>query len=286
MSIVPPPSCNPAIFNPACFETTTTISSGGIVPTGDYVEYPTAQGDITLQGVDYQGFATFSNEVYFKFGIYDSLDSFGQDGQVLTASSGKVLWTFQGSSAVPIGTIMGYVGTSIPEEEALNWAFCDGSLLDIATYGQLYAVIGTTYNTGTITEGYFKLPNMLGRMPIGSQSINPLTGVVVDGGSSNTTYNASIYGGNQLISVNQIPEHTHYIGWGSDNGNFLDGFNKTSNTTTGGGSDRVVNINETDLPNNTTIQEPFYSTPTQNQSEILSPFISMNWIIRAGGLAV
>jgi microcystin-dependent protein len=286
MSVVAPPSCNPAIFNPACFETTTTTSSGGLVPTGDYVEYPTAQGDVVLQGVDYQGFATFSNEVYFQYGIYDSLNSFGEDGQVLTAQSGKVLWTFQGSSAVPVGTIMGYVGTTIPEEEALNWSFCDGSLLDIATYAQLYAVIGTTYNTGTITSGYFRIPNMLGRMPIGSESINPLTGVIVNGGSSNTTYNPVIYGGNNTLLSTQMVEHTHYIGWGSSTGSYIDDFNKTDNTTTGGGSDRIVNINVADCPNNTNVQEPFYSTPTQNQAEWLPTFTAMNWVIRTGGIAV
>jgi len=283
MSIVAPPSCNPAIFNPACFITGTTTTTG-VIPEGDFVEFPIAQGDIVLQGVNYQGFATFSGDVGIAQALYDSIGFSGQDGQVLTAQGNKVLWSFQGASAVPLGTIVGYVGTALPTGQELLWAFCDGQSLTIAEYGDLYSVIGTTYNLSSTPSGSFSLPNMLGKMPVGSESINPLTGVVINGGSSNTTYNANIYGGNQLMTTSQIPEHTHYIGWGSDNGNFLDGFNRTSNTTTGGGSDRVVNINETDLPNNTNVQEPFYSTPTQNQAEILPPFVAINWLMRISNI--
>jgi microcystin-dependent protein len=279
MAVVDPPTTNSGFFNPADFGGTTTIVSGGVAPSGDYVEFPVAQGDVTLLGANFEGFVSFTNDVYFQQGIYDSLGSAGADGQVLTSQGAKILWSFQGASVVPLGTIIGYVGTSLPTEEALKWAFCDGTDLSIDLYGDLYAVIGDTYNTSP-PAGYFSLPSMLGRVLVGSESINPLTGVVVNGGSSNTSYNANIYGGNNLISTSQIPEHTHNIGWGTDNGNFLDGFNKTSNTTVGGGSDRVVNINEVPVPTNTNVQEPFYSTPTQNQAEILPPFCSLNWIIR------
>lgn len=280
MSIVAPPLCNPAIFNPACFETGTTTTTGSVLPEGDFVDYPVAQGDLVLQGVNYQGFATFTGDVQFQQSLLDSIGFSGQDGQVLTAQGDKVLWSFQGASAVPLGTILGYVGTALPVGQELLWAFCDGQNLTIEAYGDLYGVIGTTYNISTTPSGSFSLPNMLGKMPVGSASTNPLTGVVVDGGSSNTNYNATIYGGNQTMTANQIPEHTHYIGWSSANGNFLDGFNKTDNTTTGGGSDRVVSINESDLPNNTNVQEPFFSNPNQNQADILPPFIAINWIMR------
>ena len=280
MSVVAPPNCDVATFNPYCFEITTTTTTSSITPEGDFVNFPIAQGDIVLQGVNYQGFATFSGDVAIAQTLYDSIGLGGADGQVLTAQGNKVLWSFQGASAVPLGTILGYVGTDLPVGQELLWAYCDGASLTIAEYGDLYSVIGTTYNLVNTPSGSFSLPSMLGKMPVGSLSTNPLTGVIVNGGSSNGTYNANIYGGNSTLTTSQIPEHTHYIGWSSSNGNFLDGFNKTSNTTTGGGSDRVVNINETDLPNNTNVQEPFYSTPNQNQSQILPPFVAINWIIR------
>ena len=46
----------------------------------------------------------------------------------------------------------------------LGWALCDGSLLSIAEYDALYALMGTTYGGDGITT--FGLPDLRGRTPI------------------------------------------------------------------------------------------------------------------------
>lgn len=47
-----------------------------------------------------------------------------------------------------------------------NWAFCEGQVLPINTYNQLYSIIGMTYGGDGRTT--FALPDLRGRTPIGA----------------------------------------------------------------------------------------------------------------------
>jgi microcystin-dependent protein len=74
-----------------------------------------------------------------------------------------------GSQAIvpPVGSIMDYAGTGAPAgPDATNWRLCDGSELSQALYPVLYALLGTTW--GAAGAGNFKLPNLNGRMTLGS----------------------------------------------------------------------------------------------------------------------
>jgi len=65
------------------------------------------------------------------------------------------------SAAQPfVGEIYMFAGNFAP----VNWAFCDGSLLPIAEFTALFALIGTTY--GGDGETTFALPNLRSRIPI------------------------------------------------------------------------------------------------------------------------
>jgi microcystin-dependent protein len=75
------------------------------------------------------------------------------------------------SGFAPIGAVTMYSGSTAPT----NWAICNGSELPIATYGPLYAIIGTRY--GALTNGsggvgttHFKLPAFTSRVPKGTVS--------------------------------------------------------------------------------------------------------------------
>lgn len=46
-----------------------------------------------------------------------------------------------------------------------NWALCNGQIVNISNYDQLYALIGTTYGGDGIST--FALPNLNGRVPVG-----------------------------------------------------------------------------------------------------------------------
>lgn len=60
-----------------------------------------------------------------------------------------------------IGEIRLFAGDYAPE----GWKICDGSALNISEYEALHALIGTTWGGSGET---FNLPNLSGRVPIGS----------------------------------------------------------------------------------------------------------------------
>lgn len=73
-----------------------------------------------------------------------------------------------------IGEIVAYAGTVSPKP---NWLVCDGSEVLIASYSDLYIVIGDTY--GAASPDYFRLPDFRGRSLAGEGEGDGLTQVVV-----------------------------------------------------------------------------------------------------------
>jgi microcystin-dependent protein len=72
-------------------------------------------------------------------------------------------------AGVPAGTIMGWGGTTAPDQ----WVICDGSSVPKNTYSALFAAIGYTYGG---SGDNFNLPDLRGRVPVGSQSAITLAG--------------------------------------------------------------------------------------------------------------
>jgi microcystin-dependent protein len=93
-----------------------------------------------------------------------------------------------------IGTIMAWAPTYAPQ----SWAFCQGQTLAVSQNQALFALIGTTYGGNGSTN--FQLPNLSGRVPIGAGTAP---------GQSNITLGQ--IGGAQsvILSINQMPTHTH-----------------------------------------------------------------------------
>jgi microcystin-dependent protein len=60
-----------------------------------------------------------------------------------------------------IGEMRLFAGTFAP----LNWAFCEGQLLNITAYQALFSIVGTTY--GGDGRATFALPDLRGRTPVG-----------------------------------------------------------------------------------------------------------------------
>lgn len=99
----------------------------------------------------------------------------------------------------PVGSIMPYAGTGAP----LGWLLCDGTGYLATTYPSLYNVLGSAYNTSTgLSEppaGYFRVPNLKARMPVGVNSeITAFNTRGKSGGSTTVT-----------ITVAQLPSHKH-----------------------------------------------------------------------------
>ena len=97
------------------------------------------------------------------------------------------------SLATPfIGEIKTVSFSAVPN----GWAKCDGQLLNIADYGTLYNLIGTTYGGDGVTT--FAVPNLQSRTMIHNDSNFTL------GQSGGTTENTLI--------ESQLPAHNHAVG--------------------------------------------------------------------------
>lgn len=74
----------------------------------------------------------------------------------------------------PVGTIIISMSSTIPD----GWLLCDGSLINIQSYPELYSLIGTTYGSGS---GTFSVPplvynstyNLNPRFPFSTLSLEP-----------------------------------------------------------------------------------------------------------------
>lgn len=107
-------------------------------------------------------------------------------------------------AATPPASVIPYAGLTAPT----GWFLCDGSTVSQTTFANLFAVIGTTYNTGGEPGGDFRLPDMRGRLPIGLDNMGgPSAGIVTDA-------QADVLGGtlgledHTLIEA-ELPLHSH-----------------------------------------------------------------------------
>jgi microcystin-dependent protein len=80
-------------------------------------------------------------------------------GEVLTAGDMDSIVSFLS----PTGSVTAFAGSTAPT----NWLLCNGTTVSRTTYAALFAIVGTTYNTGGEAGTDFRLPNLLGKMPVG-----------------------------------------------------------------------------------------------------------------------
>jgi microcystin-dependent protein len=90
-----------------------------------------------------------------------------------------------------LGEIRMWAGATAPT----NWSFCNGALLNIASFPALYAILGTAYGGNGVTT--FGLPDLRGRNPCG-----------VDGSNARgSTGGADTH----ALVVDNLPNHSHGI---------------------------------------------------------------------------
>ena len=79
-----------------------------------------------------------------------------------------------------------------------GWAFCDGQLLPISEHTALFSLLGTTFGGDGRTT--FGLPDLRGRIPVGTNSLDP--GIRKDVGSK---------AGHETVklSISNLPKHNH-----------------------------------------------------------------------------
>lgn len=98
-----------------------------------------------------------------------------------------------------IGEIRMFGGNFAPA----GWAFCDGSLQQIAQNDALFSLIGTTY--GGDGQTTFALPDLRSRVPV---HVGPGFVLAQTGGAETVT-----------LTTSQIPAHSHVPQCNAGNGN-------------------------------------------------------------------
>jgi len=98
-----------------------------------------------------------------------------------------------------IGEIRIFGGTFAP----MDWAFCDGALLPISQYSDLYSLIGITYGGDGTTN--FALPDLRGRLPVHQGNGYPI-------GQKNGVETVNLAAGN-------LPAHQHAVRANAGTGN-------------------------------------------------------------------
>jgi len=117
-------------------------------------------------------------------------------------------------TVIPAGTVMPFAGSSAPS----GWVLSYGQELSQTTYAKLYAVLGATYCTadhgGGCTGGFFRVPDLRGRVLAGKDNMGGTAASrLTSAGSIDGTVLGKA-GGTQNHSIGSanLPTHTHAAG--------------------------------------------------------------------------
>ena len=141
--------------------------------------------------------------------------------------------------SIPLGTVLDFAGDYTKHPNRTHFYECNGQSLSQTTYAALFAIIGTTYGTGSM-GGQFNLPNLNGRSTVG-------VGFVYDDRTDTHNFTLGETRGelfHQLLLA-EMPTHNHAIQ--TDSAQYGTGGNQ--NQTHGVGTNTTGNAGS-DVPHN------------------------------------
>lgn len=177
----------------------------------------------------------------------------------------------------PAGIILPYGGISAPT----GWILCNGQELEIEDFQILFAVIGYRFKPQSqVTPGYFAVPDLRGRLPLGADNIGGTSADVVTAGS------ADIIGAldgteTKNIDISNLPEHFHDLR-DSDNNQFYaiqDRQDPTADTNVSVIDGPTASNAGQKLPNSGGV---ISSTGLGQPFNIMPPTVTLNYIIFSG----
>lgn len=158
------------------------------------------------------------------------------------------------SGAVPVGAIMAFMGSKAPD----GWLLCDGTTFTQGEHPALYEVLGNRT----------QLPNLSGRFPLGASGT-----VGAAGGASTRT-----------LTTAELPSHNHGGATGSAGAHshtvrFTQFSSGVGDVRYGGDSNdqSVTKTTSSDGDHTHAIS----SVGNGNAFDIMPPYLTVNWIIRA-----
>lgn len=154
-----------------------------------------------------------------------------------------------------------------------GWAFCNGQLLDIATYNTLFALIGTTY--GGDGQTTFALPNLNGRMAVGVGTGPGLSNVIQGqlGGAESVT----------LVAAN-LPAHSHSLAAQSSRGDSIAPGPTLVPAQVAEHDGTPARSYSSTAPNTTLSSASIGSVGTSQAVDIRNPYLGLNYIIALVGI--
>lgn len=197
---------------------------------------------------------------------------------------------------VPVGTILPWAGdwSNSATRPSENWLLCDGSQVSITKYNELFNVLGGANNlypqVDAPSSGNFYLPDLRGRMVLGVDTMNNISGT--GGGPANRiTNNAAAAVGrtggaeSRVLSVTNLPEHSHNME--STTGQPFYAYRDYNDGTTGDGVSTTASGTITDgaqLSSNAgaVVAADGSEVTTGNPLNVLNPYMALNYIIYAG----
>jgi microcystin-dependent protein len=200
---------------------------------------------------------------------------------------------FVGDLGIPIGGILAYAGTSPPP----GFLLCDGSELEISRYNVLYQVIGATYNTSQLNGiNTFRLPDLRGRSALGRDNMDNgttvpnINGTPINAGGGNANrvpgVEADTMGGSggassQVLSNSNLPDHEHSLVGSSGQQYYATRLDTAVPLDSGASLDRGPTLSNQAqyLPTSGRIKT---SGNLSQPFSVLDPFLTINYIIRAG----
>jgi microcystin-dependent protein len=174
-------------------------------------------------------------------------------------------------TVLPSGSLMMTAASSAPT----GWLLCDGSDVSRITYADLFTAIGTTY--GSVDGDTFKVPDLRGRVPIGSGTGVGLTARTLAGTGGAETH---------TLTESEMPSHTHTATDAGHTHDFVVGPLSTANsggantgTKWGGGNNEgTATYNGTTASGTAIITVSSTGGGTAHNN--MQPFLVLNYIIK------